>query len=725
VLSDDELARYRRTVAEHCIYGVDVNPMAVELAKVALWLKTMAADRPLTFLDHHLKCGNSLLGLRLAEIGADHGASKAGDGRQANLYLQTFQARLPTMLDDVLKILERETRDREDVQLKQSWDRAVEEIRAPFVAVADVYLAEQFGIKAKVVGDLLWLLHEPAKVLGHPAAVAAGPKAREKCFFHWELMFPEVFFDRHGQTRADAGFDAVIGNPPWVRQESLKEDKTALWALYPGVFDGVADIYVFFIGAALALLAPEGRFGMILPNKWLRANYAEPLRRHLVEHYQPLELTDFGHAPIFPDADTFPCILVARHRTSDNESLRFFAVPPEVVETRVNLGILVRRGAYPVNRSLLQPDGWRTVPPEVGRLLEKIQQKGQPLKEFCGRSPLYGVKTGFNEAFLIDQLTRDRLVAEDPACEPIIKKFLRGRDIERWHPRWGGEWMIALRSSFNHAWPWSASGTDAEKVFKRTYPSLHRHMKSFEMPVRARQDQGTHWWELRSCDYYDKIESPKIVYQEIQFHSWFAIDEDAVYLNNLVHFLPVADWGLLAVLNSSLIWWYMEKTAPHKKDEAYALHGFYVETLPIVRASGVQAKALHARMHERQLAEARFLDWLRLEIGLDKPSRKLETFWKLNDAGLAGEIKKAGLRLSPAALERVRNEFHSIRAEILSLVGKSTKLERLVHQMVFELYGLTPEEIDLLRRTPVPRDPLRLLDLPDGDPPADGDGQTA
>jgi hypothetical protein len=710
--SEAELLTYRRLVAERCIYGVDLNRMAVELAKLGLWLKTMAKDSALTFLNHNLKDGNSLLGCRAEEIGVHRNGNgkngrKPGTPAQLDMFQRVFQQKLPTMIDDALKILALKTHSREDVEAKEQWDAAIEEIRAPFLLVAGVQSAGQLGVKPADFDNLLLRLNKPQTVGEHPDVIAAEEVARTRRFFHWELMFPEVFFDKFGQRRADSGFDAVLGNPPWVRQETLKRDKEALKALYPEVYDGVADIYVFFAALGLRVLAPHGRMGLVLPNKWFRADYAEKLRELLPKASHPESLVDFGHAPIFNEADTFPCLLVVDHDATASGDLQFCAVPREQLDG-LNLPRLFDQKAYPVSPKMLRAEGWYPHPPAIAKLMEKLWKRPR-LKEVVGSEPYYGVKTGLNEAFLIDQATRDGLVKADPTCDSVIKKYVRGEDLERWSPRWGGEWMIALASSENKDWPWSTAG-NPEHAFEETYPSLFRRMKAQQSKLENREDQGRHWWELRSCDYYDKFEQEKILYQEIQFHSRFSIDREGLYLNNKCFFLAADDLGLLASLNSALMSWYMWHTAPRMKDEAFALQGFYMENLPIVRGGQKEAKSLVAHTKSRRTLETTLLDWLRLSIGLQKVSDKLASFWQLSEVEFLAELKKAGLKLSKADTQRVREEFASTTKEYLPLLGKTRALERQLHQAVFEAYELTAKEIKLVRETASPRDPLTLLD---------------
>jgi hypothetical protein len=146
--------------------------------------------------------------------------------------------------------------------------------------------------------------------------------AEEHRFFHWELEFPEVFFGpKPGAERqverkpVDCmGFDAIIGNPPYVRQETLKSDKSYFMAAFPETYESTCDLYVYFMDRELKLLRPEGRMAMIVANKWLRAAYGRRLRQFLLHHARPESIVDFGHSPIFPDADTFPCVPVFSRR---------------------------------------------------------------------------------------------------------------------------------------------------------------------------------------------------------------------------------------------------------------------------------------------------------------------------------------------------------------------------------------------------------------------------
>ena len=162
-----------------------------------------------------------------------------------------------------------------------------------------------------------------------------------------------------------------------------------------------------------------------------------------------------------------------------------------------------------------------------------------------------------------------------------MKPLIRGRDIDRWLCRPSGMWIITIPSTGNKTWPWSDQGPKtAEETFRKTYPSVFRHLFAPRRLV-TRQDQGKFWWELRECDYYGIMEQPKLVVQCIGYHSRWAEDRSGGYINNKAYLLPSSLRELLAVVNSPLMWWIMWRTFPHMKDEAFSIDGNCIEQLPI------------------------------------------------------------------------------------------------------------------------------------------------
>lgn len=555
-------------------------------------------------------------------------------------------------------------------------------------------------------------LVEPPDASAPPAlreAFAALPP--ETRAFDWRAAFPQVF--------AHGGFDVVLGNPPYVRQQMLGPLKPYLARRYAS-YHGVADLYVYFYERGLELLAPAGKLSFIVTNKWLRAGYGEPLRRLFSERAVLEEIIDFGHAPIFEDADTFPCILLARRRAAaiDADASPQVSVCPVPRDRapEASLEHYVHEHAYPIPWSRYDASPWSLESPEVEALMGRLRERGALLTEFIGGKPYRGVLTGLNEAFLIDDATRSALVRDDPACVDVIKPYVRGQDIERWLPDWRGLWMIVLASSGNRVWPWSHSGEAAEAIFAQTYPSLHRHLHPLQERLMARQDQGQYWWELRSCDYYAVFDQPKILYQEIQSYSQYALSDNPLYGNNKVFLLPTADLYLLAVLNSPLLWWHNWRYLPHMINEALNPAGFRMETLPIAEPTPAlraeiedQAGALLVLAAESRRQTRELLTWLRLEFALEKPGQPLEDFAGLTGDAFVAEIRKRrpknAPRLTPNALSELLNTHAHYAAPAQHRQAAIYNLERRLAERVNQAYRLTDEDIALMWRTAPPRMP--------------------
>ncbi|EGV28613.1 Eco57I restriction endonuclease [Thiorhodococcus drewsii AZ1] len=529
--------------------------------------------------------------------------------------------------------------------------------------------------------------------------------------FDWRSVFPQVF--------AQGGFDIAIGNPPYVRQEVLGPIKPYLAQRYAS-YHGVADLYVYFYERGLELLAPQGKLSFIVTNKWLRAGYGEPLRRHFAERAQLEEILDFGHAPIFEDADTFPCIIVAHRKplepAPEPATVQVCPVPRDR-STELSLDTYVHEHGYPVPWSRYDAEPWSLEPPEVDGLMGKLRERGVPLSEILGAKPMYGIKTGLNEAFLIDDAARAELIRQDPGCADIIKPYLRGQDIKRWTSDWQGLWMIVLKSSQTFAWPWHDAGENAEAVFAQTYPSLHAHMKTFEERLRRRQDKGRYWWELRSCDYYEAFDQPKIVYQVIQFHPQFALDLTGLFGNDKTFLLPTSDHYLLAVLNAPLLWWHNWRYLPHMKDEALNPAGFRMETLPIAEPSPEirreveeGASAAIELTRASQHASRELLTWLRVELDVEKPGQRLESFAELTADEFAAEVRKrrpkGAPRLTPKIVTELADTHRQYATAETARAAQRRAIERRLSDLVIQAYRLTDDEIDLLWRTAPPRMPL-------------------
>ena len=596
-----------RDVIGHCLYGVDINPMAAELCRVSLWLEALEPGKPLSFLDHHIRVGNSLLGATPELISAglpdDAFTAAAGDDKRVCAALKTRNQQERDGQQDMVHLMVAETEaeyysiaartrgiDEAPEDTVGDVQRKAEQFSRLIVSpeyqhaqhVADAYCAAFVWKKRPnipsepITTDTIRRLKADAKAITSAQHADVERYSGQYQFFHWHLAFPEVF--------AKGGFDCVLGNPPWVRQEMLKPIKQLL-PLFKS-FTSTADSSAYFLELSVQICRPLGRVAMLTPNKWFRASYAENLRKVLRQRCRMDLLIDFGHSRnLFPDADTFPAAVIFQPVSSpvmDSEIAHFVQAHDSDREHQL-LSEFIRTHMLAVAHKNLGADRWQLEDSGASDLLNRLMATGRPLEPLLQRSIFSGLKTGFNDAFYVETPSRNAMLTADPSSEPLFKKFLRGRDVKRWVPSWSDRWHIVIPSSHNRTWPWSnaADPDEAEAIFAATHPSVHAHLKRFEQPLRARQDKGEYWWELRACDYYGDFEKPKIVVQCIAYYSQFAFDDKARYINNKAIVIPTNDLYLLAILNSRVTWWIVNRTFQHMKDEGLSVDVQFLKRLPV------------------------------------------------------------------------------------------------------------------------------------------------
>ncbi len=390
-------------------------------------------------------------------------------------------------------------------------------------------------------------------------------------------------------------FDAVVGNPPYVRQELLTPYK-GHWRQSFDAFHGKADLFVYFFERSLQRLRAGGRLGFIVSNKWLRGDYAGPLRRLLAERTTVERIVDFGHAPVFPDAEVHPVVVVLRKTPAPAaHGVSVTRIPRDVLDPD-GLAERIDAEAFPVPQARLSAPAWTLQPPRVEALLARLRTAGPALGSLPGLRPLYGIKTGFNEAFLFDRSAFEALVAEDPSVRPLFRPYLRGRDMARWRPRWAERWMLWLASSSDVAWPWANAATveQAERILAEAHPGLFRHLKSHEARLRARRGQGRFWWELIACRYRDALQAPKIGVHRYQYQSKFGLIDGDLLINDALAFIPSDDPWVLAVLNSGVFWFLAWHTFPRKLNETVAMDQVRVREAPIPEPTDAQREAVAA-----------------------------------------------------------------------------------------------------------------------------------
>jgi type I restriction-modification system DNA methylase subunit len=552
--------------------------------------------------------------------------------------------------------------------------------------------------------------------------------------FDWQKEFPDVF--------ASGGFDVAIGNPPYVRQEYISPIKPYLQKNYQS-YDGAADLYAYFYEKGVQILKPDGILSYIVTNKWLRSGYGEALRRFFTQHTLFEKIIDFGHAPIFQDADTFPCIVSLRKsipnqthgqdlssppsppilggtessnlskspsiggfrgqdsfNTSEEDYVQICSVPREELE-KINLTQYVRKNAFPVVWSRFSEKAWSLESPAVESLMQKIKSVGIPLKDFVGVKPVCGIKTGFNEAFIIDNDTRQKLIHADPKCTAIIKPYLRGQDVKRWNNNWEDTWII-----FSH-----------KDVNIDEFPSVNLHLQKYKQSLEARAGKQN-WSQLQaSSDSHLLLEQGKIIWQDLAFHSRFCFDSSKLFVDMTCFFLPTSDLWLLGVLNSPIIWIWLWRNTIHGKDEVLRLKNIYMETVPIAQPTPTirtETEEIVTRLiaitKENQQRNREVCEWIQSTHNIPKLGQKLEDFASLTQTEFVQAIRdrkpKTSGDLSPKAFKAVNEAYQEYAIPMQRDRAEANRLEHRLSDLINQAYQLTPEEIELMWRTAPPRMPI-------------------
>ena len=397
----------------------------------------------------------------------------------------------------------------------------------------------------------------------------------------WRVQFAEVFDRREG-------FDIVIANPPYRRQEGLASRKKDLERLYAEVYTSAADYHVYFYNRSVQLLRQGGALAVITSNKYMRAEYGEKIREYLPKSLTLSQVVDFGDLPVFTAA-SYPAILVGRkHPAQDDHDLQVADLAVPVRRAMRDEGLAVTRetvtramdrlpqflalsGVTHYPQVLLRKEGWILEDTKLVRLFDRLMSHGAPLSECVSGRMYRGILTGLNEAFEVGEVERQELADADPGSADVIRPWLRGRDIDRWRVRPSGKYLIAIPNSDDAAagnpWGHASSEREARRIFGETYPAIHEHLSKFEeyekvtrsgrtkkVGLRIRQDRGRWWWELRSCAYYHEFAKPKIVWPRNTEPAGmqFAFDITGTYLNDKAYMIPEPPLWLLALLNSSL-----------------------------------------------------------------------------------------------------------------------------------------------------------------------------
>ena len=564
------------SILEHNLYGVDINEESVEIAKLALWLRTAKPHRKLNSLNQNIKCGNSLIS-------------------------------------------------------------------------------------------------DPA---------IAGDKA-----FDWQKEFPQVF--------EKGGFDVVIGNPPYVQLQSMGAMSDVYAQCGFETYNKSADLYCLFTERGYNLLKEGGIQSFIMPNKWMLVSYGKELRKFMAKT-DLQQILNFGDVQFFDEATIYVCIFVTRKASGHNNDVLALSLNKKTYHGDFLNEVPIQLASYPAET--FGESEW-IIQPKVHFEILKKMQKGTTLKEMP-ISIYRGILTGYNDAFFIDGATRERLIAEDPKSAELIKPLLRGRDLQAWIPEWNELYLICT---------FPALQVDIEH-----YNAVKDHLLSFgkerleQSGVKgARKKTPNKWYETQdTINYYKEFSKPKIMYPNMTSLFPFIYDEKGFFGNDKTFIITANDDSvnlkfITAILNSKLckLWiWY---NCPELQGGTREIRKVYFENfrIPLDVDQQTLADLTDLQMCQvRQLQEKRSRFLRRLTGNFDglKITTALQTFEQLDFVAFTKELKKQKIKLTLMQQDEWEDYFNQYSEACQTLSQQITQTNNEIDQRVFDLYGLTEEEREIV-----------------------------
>ncbi|ECR0728630.1 class I SAM-dependent DNA methyltransferase [Campylobacter jejuni] len=581
-LIQKELFYTKKDIIENNLFGVDINPNSCEITKLRLWIELLKHSfyqsfddgnyhdlKTLPNIDINIKCGNSLVSYfetgkslshypnikerinKYKRIVKDYKEGFYTDKSRINQEIKNLKISFKNFcFADKFKKEMKSFNDKcEKYSKKYGNFLAVDDENLKFFVSANLTLFD-FDEK-EATKEFANLKKEYDNIFNlesnHP--------------FEWRFEFPEIL-DDDGNFK---GFDLIIGNPPYIRQEELKELKPHLAKNYK-IYKGTSDIYTYFYELGFNVLKDRGGvLSYITSNKYTRAGYGEALREFLLKNVKVLEYTDLNGIKVFDSATVDTSILCFEKSKSKDNKFKYLALSNEILKTcAYDIGLYKDFAEFSQNS--LNKESFTFSDENTSALKAKIERIGTPLKEWQGLNIYRGILTGYNEAFIITTEKRNEILAnckdeaEKERTAKLIRKMLRGRDIKRYSYEWAGLWVIFIPWHFpNVEKPKTMS--ENEQDLKEQYPSLYKHLLSHKERLSKRNKDETgiryEWYCLQrwGANYYQEFEKEKIVYSEIVRKPQFYLDVNLNFYAEATSFILTGEnlKYLIAFLNNDFV----------------------------------------------------------------------------------------------------------------------------------------------------------------------------
>ena len=636
----------KKDLIENCLFGVDINPNSCEITKLRLWIELLKSshyifkDSKNTFslntlpnIDINIKCGDALIDTFDIHLPLNKNLSNKIKEYKSEVSKYKNQLSSKKSLLDSISLLKEALKSdlvkntKEHFNLKENLSFFINHYGSNFIDFNDEFcifllkLAKECAISMSLnsnFSDVIDVKESEILLENMRKDYLILKDILDVHRFEWRLEFPEVLDDEGNFI----GFDLIIGNPPYIRQEEIKDRKQALKERYK-IFDSRADIYTYFFEKGFALLKKGGYLSLVTSNKWTRAKYGKNLRELILEK-SLLSYTDLTGAKVFAKATVDVSIILLQKSPPKSEFI-FNKLETTKITSAYDMPPLLSTS---LSFSILNKEIFSFSTPEVLALKEKIEAIGTPLKDW-DININRGIITGYNEAFIITTEKRDEILKnckdkkERDLTSQLIKKMLRGRDIRRYSYKWDGLWVIVV-------------GFGAHEYLAKNYPSIYEHLKAHEENLKSRGQCTNkpitskkpypgqhHWLELDNNpapSYLSRFEKEKIVWAETSNGIKFSIDLSKYFLDKTCFMLCVSKdylYYFYGVLNSKIASLYIQHTCSRLGKNGFSMSKIYIEKLPIPKITSTNKKlATQVATLAREITELK---------KQDKPTQDLES----------------------------------------------------------------------------------------------------
>ncbi|EGK8097171.1 class I SAM-dependent DNA methyltransferase [Campylobacter lari] len=620
-LCQKELFERKKDIIENNLFGVDINPNSCEITKLRLWIELLKHSfyesfddtnyhdlKTLPNIDINIKCGNSLISYFEIHKSLSHYPNIKERMDKYKCIVKDYKEGFYTDKTLIAKEIKNLKESFKNFCLKDKFAKEIKQLTNG----ANEYSKKYGDFLAQDEKDENFRAFFSKNMFEFDFDESAAKKEFKKLKklyesifdlesanpFEWRFEFSEVL-DEGGNFQ---GFDLIIGNPPYIRQEDIKELKPNLAKNYK-VYKGTSDIYTYFYELGFNVLKQNGVLSFITSNKYTRAGYGEPLREFLLKNTTLLEYIDLNGIKVFESATVDTSILSFEKAKAKDNSFKYLAPNTELLKEN-DFNIESISNFNKIAQNSLSKECFTFNDESTNALKAKIENHGTPLKDWHGLNIYRGILTGLNEAFIITTEKRDEILTkckdevEKERTAKLIRKMLRGRDIKRYSYEWAGLWVIFI--------PWHFPNVEKPKTMleneqdlKEQYSSLYNHLLSHKEKLSNRNKAETgiryEWYCLQrwGANYYQEFEKEKIGWQRVTQEPSFILENERVLLDSMAFMVGNSKNELkylLGFLNSSLIFYYFKNIGHLYSDKGFLLSNQYVEKFPIPKINSKNEK---------------------------------------------------------------------------------------------------------------------------------------